>query len=203
MENRTSNKAAKAAKGGRGRPAVARKKKPKFNVPNLGFFKSVKARWRKPRGTHNKKRMKFKWAGALPCIGYRNPHEVRGMHPAGMREVLVHNVPELEGLAGVVLRIASGVGARKRKMIEDKANAMNLRILNPKADGKAKEGEAKGGKAREGKGDSKFTPNSGIAKAKTAVHAVQPTSTQSASAQAKKAAPPKAPDSPSPPGVRK
>ena len=49
-----------------------KKNKPKFNVPNLGFFKSVKARWRKPRGTHNKKRMKFQWAGALPKIGYKN-----------------------------------------------------------------------------------------------------------------------------------
>lgn len=109
---------------------MEKKKKPKFNVPNLGFFKSVKARWRKPRGTHNKKRMKFKWAGALPHIGYRNPASLRGMHPGGSREVLVRNMKELEGLKDVVVRIASAVGAKKRALMAVKAKSLNLRIVN-------------------------------------------------------------------------
>lgn len=109
---------------------TSKKKKPKFNVPNLGFFKSVKPRWRKPRGTHNKKRMKFKWTGASPRIGYRNPAALRGCHPTGLREVLVNNTAELEGLKDIVVRIASGVGAKKRKMIEAKANSLKLKIVN-------------------------------------------------------------------------
>lgn len=109
---------------------MQKKKKPKFNVPNLGFFKSVKARWRKPRGTHNKKRMKFQWAGALPKIGYRNPEAIRGLHSSGKRETLVNNTKELEGLKDVLVRIAGGVGARKRKIIAEKAKALNLRIIN-------------------------------------------------------------------------
>ena len=112
---------------------TTKKNKPKFNVPNLGFFRSVKARWRKPRGTHNKKRMKMKWAGASPHIGYRNPVELRGTHPSGLREALVHNVAELGTLKDVVVRIASGVGARKKKLIEDKAKSLNLRVLNAEA----------------------------------------------------------------------
>ena len=114
---------------------MEKKKKPKFNVPNLGFFKSVKARWRKPRGTHNKKRMKFKWAGALPHIGYRNAASLRGMHPSGSREVLVRNMKDLDGLKGVVVRVASAVGAKKRALMAAKAKSMNLTIVNMKVAG--------------------------------------------------------------------
>jgi len=118
-----------------------KKKKPKFNVLNLGFHKRVKARWRKPRGTHNKKRMKKKWAGALPNIGYRNPEELRDLHPNGYKEVLVHNVAELEELKDVLVRIAAAVGAKKREEIEKKAKAMKLKIANKK---KAKKAKKKG-----------------------------------------------------------
>jgi large subunit ribosomal protein L32e len=125
----------------------ARKRKPKFNVPNLGFFKGVKKRWRKPRGTHNKKRMKFKFMGASPRVGYRNPEKVRGMHSSGRREVLINNLAELESLgeareAQVVIRVASGVGAKKRKALEEKAKTLKLVILNMKHDGKAPAGKA-------------------------------------------------------------
>jgi large subunit ribosomal protein L32e len=116
---------------------MEKKKKPKFNVPNLGFFKSVKSRWRKPRGTHNKKRMKFKFMGALPKVGYRNEAGSRGMHSSGMKEVLVNNAHELEGLKNVVVRVASGVGARKRKVIAEKAKTMKLRIVNMRMNGDA------------------------------------------------------------------
>ncbi|MBU0533019.1 50S ribosomal protein L32e [Candidatus Micrarchaeota archaeon] len=109
---------------------MEKKKKPKFNVLNLGFFKKVKDRWRKPRGTHNKKRMKFAWTGALPCIGYRNPKAIRGLHPNGSKEVLVHNVKELDGLNDVTVRISSSVGAQKRKLIEEKAKSLKLKIAN-------------------------------------------------------------------------
>jgi len=109
---------------------MEKKKKPNFNVLNFGFFKSVKSRWRKPRGTHNKKRMKFRWAGALPRIGYKNPKELRGLHPSGMREVLVSNVAGLDGLKDVVVRIASSVGARKRAVMEEKAKTLKLKVVN-------------------------------------------------------------------------
>jgi large subunit ribosomal protein L32e len=114
-----------------------KKKKPKFNVPNLGFFKSVKSRWRKPRGTHNKKRMKAKFMGASPKIGYRNAESIRGLHSSGMREVLVNNPNELEGLKDVLVRVAASVGALKRKLIAEKAKALKLRVVNLKENGKA------------------------------------------------------------------
>lgn len=109
---------------------MQRKNKPKFNVPNLGFFKSVKARWRKPRGTHNKKRMKYYFMGALPKIGYRNPVALRGNHPSGQKEVLVSSPAQMDGLKDVVLRVASSVGGKKRALMVEKAKALHLRIVN-------------------------------------------------------------------------
>ncbi len=122
-----------------------KKKKPKFNVLNLGFRKKVKARWRKPRGTHNKKRMKNKWAGALPNIGYRNPKGIRNLRPNGHKEALVHNAAELEELKDVLVRIAAAVGARKREEIEKKAKAMKLKVVNPKKKEKPKKKAKKKG----------------------------------------------------------
>ena len=60
------------------------------------------------------------WAGASPGIGYKNPDAIRGLHPNGQKEVRVHNVDDLGGLKDVTIRIASAVGARKRKLIEEK-----------------------------------------------------------------------------------
>jgi len=112
---------------------IQKKKKPAFKVPNLGFFKAIKARWRKPRGTANKKRMKYQFMGCLPKIGYRNADVIRGNHPSGMKEVFISNMGDLDALKGakdVVLRFASGIGMRKRKLMEEKAKSIGLRVLN-------------------------------------------------------------------------
>ncbi len=65
--------------------------------------------------------------------GYRGPKKVRGLHPSGFREVLVHNVKELEKLnpEKEAARIARTVGVRKRMAIEKRAEELGIRVLNP------------------------------------------------------------------------
>ncbi|MEW6528288.1 MAG: eL32 family ribosomal protein [Candidatus Micrarchaeota archaeon] len=112
---------------------LARKKsKPKFNVLNAGFKKRVKPRWRKPRGIDNKKRIRCSFAGASPRIGYKNRSEVRGIHPCGLFEVLIHNADELKNKvsANNVARIAKGVGKKKRNELKKMADKMKIRVLN-------------------------------------------------------------------------
>ena len=109
---------------------MEKKNKPAFNVLNDGTRKRVKSRWRKPRGTHNKKRMKLEFTGASPKVGYRNPEQLRGLHPNGKKEVLVQNVKDLEGLKDVLVRIGRSVGSRKRKSIIEKAKSLKLKVLN-------------------------------------------------------------------------
>ena len=49
------------------------------------------ATWRVPRGLHSKVRRHFGYRPPLVSIGYRGPESVRGLHPSGFQEVLVHN----------------------------------------------------------------------------------------------------------------
>ncbi len=129
---------------------MKKKKKPTFKPPNAGGKRGkvrVKERWRRPKGVGNKQRVKKKAAGARPKIGYKNPESIRGLHPSGKPEVLIHNVEEVEAQKGrdVVLRIAHAVGLKKRLAILQKAKELGLRVLNPGK--KALEALSKGGKA--------------------------------------------------------
>ena len=112
---------------------LTKKKKPKFTVMNLGFMKSVPDRWRRPRGTANKKRRHYAFAGAYPKIGYKNPEQIRGLHPLGKKEMLVNNVYDLNKVKDkdMLVRIAGKVGAKKRNQILEKAKLMSLVVLNP------------------------------------------------------------------------
>lgn len=111
---------------------VKKKSKPKFNVMNDGFMKSVKSRWRKPRGIDNKKRIRCAFAGASPRVGYGNASEIKGRHPCGKKEVLVRNLNQLASLQNAkdAVMIAGAVGKQKREMILAKAKAMGLKVLN-------------------------------------------------------------------------
>ncbi len=93
--------------------------------------------WRRPRGLHNKLRKRYggKWSGRITVnVGFGSPKAVRGLHPSGYVEVLVHNVKELEGLDPEkhAVRIASSVGMKKRLEIEARAAELGLKVLNPK-----------------------------------------------------------------------
>ncbi len=111
---------------------IKKRKKPRFNVPNYGFMKSVKKRWRRPRGVDNKKRIRKKFAGASPRIGYRNPKLLRYVHPKGKKEMLVNNTFDLNTAKDndMFVRIAAQVGGKKRATIIEKAKLLGLTILN-------------------------------------------------------------------------
>jgi large subunit ribosomal protein L32e len=119
---------------------IKKKKKPKFSPLNLGHKKKVKPRWRKPRGTANKKRRKYEFAGAMPNAGYRNRKETRGLRKDGKREILVRNLKDMEMLKekkNVVAKLAAALGARKRSTIAKKAKEYGIEVLNYKEDGGA------------------------------------------------------------------
>ena len=117
---------------------TAKKRHPKFNVPNFGakHRKRVKERWRKQRGIDNKKRIKKDFMGAEPTIGYRNPESLRGRRASGRRQVMVHNVSEMMAVArGADAReldvtIAHSVSSRKRAEILGVADGSGVRVTN-------------------------------------------------------------------------
>ncbi len=95
--------------------------------------KSFPESWRRPRGTHSRIRLEKKGAPAKPKAGYRTQKDVRGKHPSGYDEVLVHNTDDLEEIdpETEAARIAGKVGARKREIIVEKAEELDLKVLNP------------------------------------------------------------------------
>ena len=88
--------------------------------------------WRKPKGIDNHQRLSVKGWPHLVKIGYRVPKEVRYLHPSGYRDILIHNLKELEALAPDIdaARIAAGVGKRKRIEIALRAKELGIRVLN-------------------------------------------------------------------------
>jgi len=105
-------------------------KKPEFNFHDSHKKKRLGTSWRKPRGLHNKLRQQVAAKGKLVRVGYGSPKAVRGFHPCGLPEMLVNNVAELEKAQGAVVRIASGVGMKKRLEIQTKAAEAGIKILN-------------------------------------------------------------------------
>ncbi|HEV8595725.1 MAG TPA: 50S ribosomal protein L32e [Thermoplasmata archaeon] len=92
--------------------------------------------WRMPKGMHSKLKRHWAYRINVPSIGYRGPKAVRGLHPSGFREILVHTVRELEAVDPKVqaVRIGGTVGGRRRAEIEAAADEKGIRVLNRRAE---------------------------------------------------------------------
>jgi|Deesub1362A_J573_1020465.scaffolds.fasta_scaffold00258_34 large subunit ribosomal protein L32e len=108
-------------------------RKPYFRRHDAHKKKRLDDNWRRPRGRHSKLRKKIKGKGAVVCIGYASPSLVRGYHPSGFIEKLVHTPKEIENLdpSKHAIRIGRTVGLKKRLEIEAVAEEKGFRVLNP------------------------------------------------------------------------
>lgn len=111
-----------------------RKGRPKFLRQESWRYVRIKDSWRHPKGIDSRMRKSKKGWPKLVKIGYRGPSEARGLHPSGFREVLVNTENDLENLNPETdaVRLASGLGARKRREILDRAEELGLKVLNPR-----------------------------------------------------------------------
>ncbi len=102
------------------------KKKPSFVVKETHKSAKIKKRWRFPRGRHSGVRQFHKGKPALPTPGYGSAAAVRGLHPSGVRPIVVRHEADLAAINpqrdGIIL--ASTLGNRKRiqllKVIHEK-----------------------------------------------------------------------------------
>jgi len=108
--------------------------RPRFQRRGVHEKKRLADVWRKPKGRHNKLRRQIPAKGRLPRPGYGSPAGVRGLHPCGLADVLVFNEGMLDGLKPKTdaVRIAAGVGMKKRMEIQKKAAEAGFRVLNPR-----------------------------------------------------------------------
>lgn len=110
-----------------------KKRKPKFVRRNYIKLK-LKETWRKPRGLHNKLRLKRKGHIKNPSTGYRSPKAVRNLDKNGLFPIVVSNVKNIESLDSkknsLILRSTTGI--RNRLKMLDKAESLKFTILNYK-----------------------------------------------------------------------
>jgi len=91
-------------------------------------------KWRKPRGLHNKLRLKKKGHIKTPSVGYKSPKLVKGLHSSGLSFYLVNNIKDLEGLnkEKQIPIISSKLGLRKKISILEKCLSEKIQVLNVK-----------------------------------------------------------------------
>ncbi|MGB9814959.1 MAG: 50S ribosomal protein L32e [Thermoplasmata archaeon] len=108
------------------------RKRPLFRRQEWFRYKKLGTAWRRPKGKHSKMREHRKYRPPVVDSGFRGPRAVRYLHPSGYRDVLVHNVKELQSLDPAVdaVRIASTVGRRKKIEIYRNAVEKGFRVLN-------------------------------------------------------------------------
>lgn len=108
-----------------------KKHKPKFVRRNYIKLK-LKDKWRKPRGLHNKLRLKRKGHIKNPSTGYRSPKLVRYLDRNGLSPVIVSNINEISKLDSTKnsLIFNSTSGIRSRLKMLDKAQEMKFTVLN-------------------------------------------------------------------------
>lgn len=126
----------------------AKNKKPEFLRSESWRYSKMSESWRRPRGLDHKMRRKIKGWPPMVSTGYKGPKLARGLHPSGLREVLVHNVNEVAAIDPKIqaARIAHTVGNKKRALIIAEAMKNKLLILNP---GVGEAGEEAGEKPEE------------------------------------------------------
>ncbi len=109
--------------------------RPDFPRSETHRFPRLGDKWRSSKGIRSKMRLKKRSRSAIVETGYRGPALVRGLHPTGKEEVLVHNVGELEGInpETQVVRISATSGKKKRLEIKQKAEELKIDILNIRA----------------------------------------------------------------------
>ena len=109
------------------------KKRPHFKRFESWRLLRIKDQWRKPRGIDNKMRTELQGWPKSVKVGYRGPVAVRGLHASGYEEVMIWNTADLETVdpETQVARIGGSVGNRKKEAILEKAEELNVNVLNP------------------------------------------------------------------------
>ncbi|MGQ9468817.1 MAG: 50S ribosomal protein L32e [Nitrososphaerales archaeon] len=118
--------------------------RPEFVRQESWRYKRLGEKWRKPKGIDSKMRLKVKGWPKIVKVGYRGPRITRGIHPSGYRDILIHSIDELKGLNPEkdAARLASGLGARKRAELIEKAKELGIKVLNPRGIKKVEEVKA-------------------------------------------------------------
>ena len=114
-----------------------KKKTPSFRRTEWFRYKRLsRSGWRAPHGMDNKQRRNYKYRGSLVRIGHGKVAAARFLHPSGFKEIMVHNLGDLEAIdpETEAARVGKTVGGRKRETIYARADELGIRVLNRRRD---------------------------------------------------------------------
>lgn len=110
-----------------------KKKKPRFRVREYFRYSKLGTKWRKPKGRQSKQRKGKAGKPKKVSVGYMSPKTIKGLHPSGYEDVLVHNLTELQLVnpEKQAARFASTLGKKKRLELLEEAQKLKIKVLNP------------------------------------------------------------------------
>ena len=109
------------------------KKQPAFKRQEWFRYRRLsRTGWRKPKGNDSSMRKNRKYRPPMARVGFGKLASVRGLHPSGFREVMVHRPDDLDVIdpSTEAARIGARVGGRKRAVIHERADELGIRVLN-------------------------------------------------------------------------
>lgn len=127
---------------------LAKKRNKKFARNQVDRFIRIRnSSWRSPKGIDSAFRRRFSGQACHPSIGYGTSKNTRHCcrDHFGFKKFLVHNVDELNCLMmsnrQYACEIAKGVSSKKRKLIVERATALNVYVTNSKSKLRSEENE--------------------------------------------------------------
>jgi large subunit ribosomal protein L32e len=110
-----------------------RKTKPVFVRQESWRYVRLSGNWRRPRGKDSKMRLSVKGWPKTVNIGYGTPRKAKGLHPSGLRPILVSSRRDLEKAGspeGKILVFSSRLGRRMRDALAKEASSRGFVIAN-------------------------------------------------------------------------
>jgi large subunit ribosomal protein L32e len=107
--------------------------KPGFVRQESWRYIRLSENWRRPRGKDSKMRLSVKGWPRTVSIGYGTPKPARGLHPSGLKPVLVSSKRDLEKAGspeGKILVFSSRLGRRLREALAKEASSRGFVIAN-------------------------------------------------------------------------
>lgn len=110
---------------------VTRKKRKFTRYKSINQVK-LHGGWRRPRGMHNKVRLKKKGHMHKVSIGYGTKKEFKNFYNSTIDYKLVNNLNDLDNIDKKYIMISRSIGLRKRIEILKKAKELKLNVIKVK-----------------------------------------------------------------------
>lgn len=111
---------------------MTKKKKYRFIRYNSQYLKKLSSKWRRPRGMHNKVRLKKKGHPRFPAVGHGSVKETHGLYKSKFKYKLINSEKDLENLNNNYVILSGSLGLKTKLKLINKLKNLNNKILNIK-----------------------------------------------------------------------